>query len=89
MIKIDKNGLMVSGQGIELLNELANIFNAFMDKGILNSKELHTIIDIVCEKKQKNEEQQLASDLLTEAVNLFGEKQASEMFNKLFDKFGK
>lgn len=90
MIKIDKEGLKISGTGSEILNELANILNAFMMKGIVSKADLHNIIEFISNESHKDDDnQELACDLLTEAVNLFGEEKASEMLTKLFKKFEK
>lgn len=90
MIKIDKDGLRISGKGSELVNELANILNALMEKGIVTNSDLHEIVDLVSNENNKPVDyQKIAYDLLTDSVNILGKDTAALMLNALFKKYEK
>jgi hypothetical protein len=57
MIRVDNNGLMFKGNGVELMSEIAMICNKLVEQHILKKEDLMYAVELGCKTKEELDEE--------------------------------
>lgn len=57
MIRVDNNGLMFKGNGIELMSEIAMLSNKLVEQHILKKEDIIYAVELGCKSKEELDEE--------------------------------
>ena len=89
MIKVENGVVMMCGTAHGLMSELTGIIRGMLEKGVLDSDSLQLVIDVAkmsdseLDEYLSNASEEAMKMALSKLVNMFGEKDASDIINAL------